>query len=302
MRKYPLLARASLTALAVVIGFAVLPSPSADAGGKGFVSAQNLHRVAGSSEPGAQGGYRTWLRVRGDGTIVQSFSVWIRGLFDADGSTLWMASPGELDVEEVADFAYSDNGAGRYLVKTDSRRSVNPELPLGVERVLDLLRSPIEVRIPGFDAEDEAILRGSLVEFRYRGVGGGGRRSRLRQPPDPLDPVDPGATGFLRVWKRGRDSFGDPRQGVIVLAAGLTPDDFYEVWMEDAAGDMQEVGEMTTTVDGTGFFNLDSRDGDTLPPEIDVEDVRELFGRRVELRRSGFDEYSLVGLFPRLRR
>ena len=38
-----------------------------------------------------------------------------------------------------------------------------------------------------------------------------------------------------------------------------------------------------------------------IPAELDAEDVRDLGGRRIELRRSGFTDYSLAGILPRLR-
>ncbi|MHC4821417.1 MAG: hypothetical protein ACYTDX_06825, partial [Planctomycetota bacterium] len=101
--------------------------------------------------------------------------------------------------------------------------------------------------------------------------------------------------------RKKADSFGDRAQGIVLFARGLLEDDDYEVWIEDEFGDMQEVGEIYTTIDGQGLWDIDTGRDDTLPFEAGIEDVRDLQGRRIELRRFGEVDYSLAGLFPRIR-
>jgi len=290
---------------AVLAALLALSLP-AGAGAEGLVARTTLGPVAASGESAASGTVEAWLRVRGDGSVLQSFRVTFRGLSDGEGATLWMAKPGAIDLEEVGEFAVS-GGTGRFQVGAGGT-GVAGDLPLGVARVLDLLRAPVEVRVPGGDLEDEAVLSGEVGVFRFRplyssGDGVRGRRARLLRPPPPTVPPDESARGFVRLWVQRRVTPAGPEeeQGISIYARDLTEDATYEVWMEDAAGDLQDVGEMVTTADGNGLFVVDTREGDTLPPEVDTADVRVLFGRRVELRRSGDPDYALVGLCPRVR-
>ncbi|MHC4922964.1 MAG: hypothetical protein ACYTG4_02660 [Planctomycetota bacterium] len=295
-----------LTALAVASAFLVLV-PVAE-GTKGFVSKRTLNPVRGSSEPDMTGGISLWLKVRGNGSRVQQVSAWFKGAFDAEGATLWMAQPGESELEAVADFATADNGSGLYKITVDDDGDGGNVLPAGADNVLELLRAPVEIRIPGFDLDDEPVLFGKVADFRYKTLPGSGRKSvrskkrRLRLPPEPLPLLDDSAKGFIRIWKRKKaDSFGDRAQGIVLFARGLLEDDDYEVWIEDEFGDMQEVGEIYTTIDGQGLWDIDTGRDDTLPFEAGIEDVRDLQGRRIELRRFGEVDYSLAGLFPRIR-
>lgn len=297
---------AAAAAFAAVLLLA--PGPAADAG-DGFVARQPLRVVSAGGEPDAQGGFESTLRVTNGRRVLQSFTVWFRGLSLAEGATLWMARPGDAELESVASFAVAENGSGVWSVRIDSSLGTNPELPLGVETVLELVRAPIEVRVPGGGLDDVPVLRGRIGNYRFRdvrsGKGEGGTRSRrtpLRLPPEPVPVVDDGASGQVRVWRqRRRGDLADLHQGLTVFATGLTEDDVYEVWLEDASGVLVEIGEMESTEDGLAFFSLDTRMDDDLPSEADVETVRDLSGRRLEIRRSGFDDPSLVALLRRIR-
>jgi len=295
-------------AVVAVLAAAALVAP-ADAKTEGLVARTRLHPVPTAGQFGATGGIQAYFRVRGDGSSVQGFRVWVDGVLDADGfedatgATLWMAKPGDVELEQVAELATFE-GMGVYEVTVDSNRDVNDTLPLGVTRILDLLRAPVEVRVPNADLEDVAALSGSIGVFRFRAVDSPrGRRSALRRPPEPAVPPDADAQGLVQLWRLRRREAGEVivESGMGLIARGLSPDAEYEVWIEDEAGDLAEVDETTTTAEGQAVYHFAARDGDTIPPEIGADDVRELYGRRVELRRSGEEQYSLAGLFPRVR-
>jgi len=286
---------------------AFLPGGVADAG-DGFVMRESLHFIPSAGEPDAIGGIEAWLRVTNDHKLVQSFTVWFKGLSDvSDGATLWMAPEGGYSYEEVAPFAVSANGTGIWSVYLDSSWENNPELPLGVERILDLHSVRVEVRVPR-DGDDEPVLAGQIFGYHYgsipNGKGGPGtrvKRARMKQPPAPVEAPDV-ARGRLRVWRqKKKGDLASLDQGFEIFALDLTPDDTYEVWLEDAAGEMIYLDETDSTSEGLAYFSLDTRYDGLLPIEADVETVRDLSRRRVELRRTGFEEPSLVGLFPRIR-
>jgi hypothetical protein len=297
----------TLAVATLAVGLFATSVPGAD----GLVSRANLRRVPGSLEPDAKGGVETWLLVRGDGSVQQRFQVWVQGLFDAEGSTLWMAKPGDIELEQVGEFAFS-GGSGRFQVGIDTARDGEDlaELPMGVEKVLELLRAPVEVRVPGDEFDDEPVLEGEVGVFRLRSVHAGSqrkgvssRRSKLRRPRDPLPVLEPTARGYVRLWKRTENLGFGPElvQGITVYAQGLTEDADYEIWMEDPAGDLQYVGDAISTAEGQALYALSTADGDTLPSELDVEDVSDLVGARVEFRRSGDATYALAGLCPRVK-
>jgi hypothetical protein len=220
-----------------------------------------------------------------------------------------MAAPGTFEAEEVADFAVAENGSGIWAVKANTGWASSPELPLGVDAVTKLAGALVEVRLPGDDLEDAPVLAGKLGDFDYGDLparpGSPGnviRTFRLRLPPDLDARPDEAARGAGRIWrKRGRGDLADKDQGVDLFAAGLTEDETYEVWLEDAHGEMIEVGEAVSTAEGMAFFSVDTRAGDALPFEAEVETVGDLARRRLELRRTGFDEPSLVAILPRIR-
>jgi hypothetical protein len=300
MRRLRPAALAALLLLAPVLA----PAPDA-AAGLGFLARGLLRPTVGSVEPDARGGYVSWLRQRTDKSIVQGFKVWFTGMSDATDATLWMVGPGELAAEEVGSFAVSDSGAGIWEVVVDSAKDDGAEVPLSAESVLRLEAGVLQVRVPGGDGADLAVLRAEIGDFRWRsldiGMGGTGRRAttRLREPPEPVASPDAGAEGRVRLWRRRAG--GSAHQGLILFARGLAEDGAYEVWMEDPAGTLVEVGEFDATVDGLGFWTIDSRAGDLIPAALGADDVRELRGRRIEVRQSGFTDPSLVALLPRLR-
>ncbi|NUN53796.1 MAG: hypothetical protein HUU06_13570, partial [Planctomycetaceae bacterium] len=185
-RRPAALPAAALAAAALL----VLGGAPADAG-EGFLLRTPLRVVLGSGEAEAVGGVEARLRVTNARTTVQSFTVWFRGLSDAEGATLWMAKPGEFETEEVADFAVADNGSGIWTVKADSGWETSPDLPLGVEAVTALAGARVEVRLPGDDLEDAPVLSGKLGDFDYGDLparpgapGNVVRTFRLRLPPD----------------------------------------------------------------------------------------------------------------------
>ncbi len=291
------------TALALAAAVAVLAVPAT--GRDGLVAKSGLHRVPGSDSFGVSGGVKAWLLVRGDGSVQQQFSVWAQGLFGEDFVTLWMAAPGDLELEQVAEMAvYGD--AARFQVGRDSNREANPDLPLGVERVLELLRAPVEVRIPDVD-DDIRVLEGEVGVFRLRSIStGGGRKgvasrsSRLKRPRRPLEPVDEEARGYIRLWRERGDRSG---QGITVFAQGLAPETDYEVHIEGPDGELVPVADdVVSTAEGQALFVVNTRDGpdETLPEDLEVDSVSELAGRRIEVRQAGSDEYSLVGILPRV--
>ncbi|MHC4822110.1 MAG: hypothetical protein ACYTDX_10375, partial [Planctomycetota bacterium] len=221
-----------LTALAVASAFLVLV-PVAE-GTKGFVSQRGLKPVRGSITPGVTGGITLWLKVRGNGSRVQQISAWFKGAIDQDelpieeGATLWMAKPGETELEAIADFAMSEGGSGIYKLTVDEDGAGGNELPLGVNNVLELLRAPVEIRVPGDDLDDEPVLFGKVADFRYKSLPRAGRKSvrskkrRIRRPPEPLPLLDESAKGYIRIWKsRELDEFDDRVQGIVLFARGL---------------------------------------------------------------------------------
>jgi len=287
------------------LGAALLPAPAADAG-EGFVGRCPLFPVAGAGADAATGGVTAWQRRRNDNSFVQGLRLWVRGLDDAEGATLWVTPPGRLDAEEVGDLAWAENGSAYFEVLVDSRYDNGAEIPGGAESMYRLQGAVFEVRVPGASLEDLPALRGRLRDFRWRDFvlrpgspGTRGRTAPMVRPPPPVVPPDDLARGKVRVWRRPRP--GGARMGISVFARGLTGEETYEVWIEDPAGDLQEVGSLESTGDGLGFWSLDTDAGDTLPPEAGEDDVRGLARRRIELRRSGFTDPSLVALFPRVR-
>ena len=288
--------RRSLLPTAALLAALLLPSAGADAG-KGFFVQQNLNPVFGTSEPDARGGFSSWFRMRSDKSTVQGLKVWVQGLSDSEGASLWMAKPGDAETQEVAQLAVAENGSGFFEVVIDSARDDGAEIPLGVESVLRLYFGVVEIRVPGAELDDVPVLRAKIGTFHYETIDltGPGRTAELRRPPPPAPLPDDFARGTVRTWRRREQ--GAIQQGVTLNASGLTADSDYEIWIEDAAGTLVEVGELAATSEGLGYWSLDTRYGDTLPPGIDVDSVRDLRRRRVELRRSGFDDYSLAGLF-----
>ncbi len=300
----------SLTTIPAAAALAALLFAAAPAdAGRGFLARQPLHRVPGTGETDARGGFSAWLRVRSDHSVVQGISVWFRGLVDAEGATLYMAKPGDAEPTEVGAFAVSDNGSGHWAIELNSNREDNPALPLGVENVLKLARGRIHVRIPSGEEADTTVLQAVIGDFGFRdldlGAGAAGEKSRavaLRQAPPPGIAPDEVAAGKARIFrKRPRGSTSEGYEGLQVFASGLTEDGGYDVWIEDGVGDLRFVGTGDATPEGLFFFSLDSRAGDAIPSDLDAEDVRGLGGRRLEVRRSGFDEYSLAAVLPRLR-
>jgi hypothetical protein len=277
----------------------LLPAPPA-VGGEGLQSSADLRRVPGSTEPDARGGYTAFFRARNDGGTTQGIRVWATGLSDATEASVWMAKPGDAETEEVASLAGSENGSGVWEVIVDSSFSGGDGLPLGAGSVLELFGGVIEIRVSGVDF-DEPVLRAKVSPFRWRELRTGprGRVSALRRAPEFEDVVDEFASGTARLWRKRRG--GEVRHGLAVFAKGLTPDDFYEIWIEDASGALVMAGEADSTSEGLAYFALGTGDGETFPPEIDADTIRDLSRRRVEVRRSGFDGYSLAGLFPRVR-
>jgi hypothetical protein len=293
--------RLRLAASAAVAAAVLAAAPSV--AGNGFTASRDLIPIFGSLEPDAAGGLEAFLQVRGDGSIRQGLRVWIQGLSDATGATLWMANPGDVELEEVGEFAAYE-GFGRFEVVNDTGRAAQDDLPLGAERMLNLLRAPVEVRVPGDDVEDEAILFGQIPEFKFRAIGGGkrkglsSRKAPLRLPRDPFPVVDDAARGFVRLWRR-RVQGEVVDQGFTAYATGLTEDAEYEIWVEDEVGDMQLAGECTSTAEGQAYFVVSDGAGD-LPLELG-DDLSLLPGRRVEFRRAGDEEFSLAGTCPRVR-
>lgn len=295
----------ALLLAALGLGAALLPAPVAEAG-DGFVGRCPLLPIPGAGADDATGGVTAWLRVRQDDSLVQGLRVWVRGLDDSEGASLWITLPGQQDAEEVGDLAWAENGSAYFEVVVDSRYDNGAEIPGGVESMVKLTRAFLEVRVPGPALEDVPVLRGRLTHFRFRSVvlragspGTRGRTARMVRPPPPVVPPDDAARGSLRVWRRPRPA--GARMGITVFARGLTAEETYEVWIEDPAGDLQEVGSLDSTGDGLGYWSLDTDAGDTLPPEAGEDDVRGLAGRRLEIRRSGFTDPSLVALVPRVR-
>lgn len=298
-------------ALAAAAAALLAPGPAAE-GGEGFLVRRPLHVVPASGETGAAGGIEAWLRVTNGHRVLQGFSVWFRGLSDAEGATLWMALEGETELEEVVAIPAADDGSGLYVLRSDSSWENPPELPLAVETVLKLEGARVEVRAPLGGAEDVPVLRGSIGDFRFGDVEGRGnpsvrsRKVALEEPPPPALHEDDGARGFLRSFRRKSRGGAEPAfSGFSVYASGLTEDELYEVWIQTDPSDPETVEyvglEFTTTADGLGFFSFDTRSGDILPAELDADDVRDLSGRRLEVRRTGYADASLVGIFPRLR-
>ncbi|HEU4394261.1 MAG TPA: hypothetical protein VFS92_01770 [Planctomycetota bacterium] len=296
---------------AAALAAALLPAPAASSS-DGFLGRAGLFPVPFSGQFEATGGVTAWFRLRGDKSSIQGMRVWVKDLLDEDGlpieegATLWMTKPGEFETQEVASLACTEDGSGYFEVVIDSRVDDGSVIPLEQESMLKFLRATIEIRIPSALGEDVPALRGSITSFRYRdivlGEGAPGTRSRtarLIQPPDPAIPPDDFAAGRARLWRR-RAPLG-PRMGVAVLARGLEPDLDYEVLVEDPAGDLQPVGLLTSTLEGVGYWAIEIEPGDTLPPEFAEDDVRGLARRRVEVRRSGSTDPSLVGILPRLR-
>lgn len=290
---------------AVLLAGLLLSAPGADAA-KGFFAQQDLHLAPGTSQFGARGGFTSYFRIRNDHTVVQGFRVWATGLEDSlglrltTGATLWMSLNGE-DVEEIAEMACAENGTAVWEVVVDARDPDKPELPLSAESVLKFNGGKIEIRVPDANLADVPVLKGTVGDFHWEEirVTGRGRVATLRTAPPPGVVPDEAAAGFVRVWRRREH--GVPEQGFAIFASGLTEDETYEVWIEDAGGTLVESGSLDATSDGLGYFSIDSRAGDDLPDGIDVTTVRDLSRRRVELRRSGFTDYSLAGLFPRMR-
>jgi len=195
--------------------------------------------------------------------------------------------------------AWTDNGSAVFEVVIDSARDDGAEIPLGVESVLRFYYGVIEVRVPGADLEDVPALRVKVGQFRFEEIDldGPGRSAELRRAPPPGTVPDDLARGSVRIWRR--KSAGVVQQGVSLVARGLTPDSDYGVWIEDEGGTLVETGTLVATSEGLGYWALDTRYGDTLPTDLGIDAVKDLRRRRVELRRDGFDEYSLAGLFPR---
>ncbi len=297
------------TSLAFAVAAAALlaPGPSAE-GGDGFL----MRRPLLSLSAGVSGGIEAWLRVTNGHRVVQGFSVWFRGVsgtgvFHMESAALWMASPGETDLEEVVTIPVSENGSGLYQIRLDSSFETNPEIPLGAETVLNLERGLVEVRITRTNLSETTILEGRVGPFRWDEVDGrGNRATRSRRTDLQATAEDEGARATLRSFRRRTRGDAEPAyQGFSIYATGLTEDETYEVWIQTDPDDplSLEFLDMSflSTADGLGFFSFDTREGDLLPDELGVEDVRDLYGLRLELRRSGFDDPSLVGFFPRLR-
>ncbi len=300
-----------MMAAALVASAVALSLPGSDAGaGEGFVLSQSLHVVTSSGETEAVGGVEAWLRVTNAHTVVQSFRVWCKGLSETeDGATLWMAAPGTSELEEVAPLALAANGTGQWRVYVDSGWETNAELPLGVERILDLQGGLIEIRRPGAGLEDEPFLAGTIGDARWRDIpspdgspGSRVKRARLHRPPEPVVAPDSTARGTVRLWRqRKRGDIATLEQGLDLFAQGLTEDETYEVWIEDAAGVMVWIEDIDSTSEGMAMFSIDTRYGDLLPAEADVETVRDFARRRLELRRVDYEDPSLVAVLPRIR-
>ena len=172
--------------------------------------------------------------------------------------------------------------------------------------MVKLAGARIEVRIPGVDLDDAPVLQGRIARFHFEDIvlrpgdpGTRGRGVEMSRPIDPVIPPDDRAVGDLRAWRCPRK--GGPRQGLAIYARNLTPEEAYEVHIEDPTGVMQATGSLESTLDGLGYWSVDTGVGDDLPVEAGEDDVRRLKGRRVELRRSGFSDPSLIGIVPRIR-
>ncbi len=283
---------------AVLLAGLLAPAPGAG-GARGFFLQQPLHVASGSPEPTAKGGFTSWFRTRNDLSTVQGLKVWVQGLSDAEGASLWMGKPGDADTQEIAKMAWAENGSAVFEVVVDSAVDDGSEIPLGVESVLRFFYGFIEIRVPGADLVDAPVLRARVGKFSFEEIelNGPGRHANLRRAPSPGAVPDDLARGSVRYWRRR--SGGAVQQGVSLDAQGLTADSDYEIWIEDEGGTLVEVGALAATSEGQGHWALDTRYGDTLPAGIGVDGVRDLARRRVELRRAGFTDYSLAGLFPR---
>jgi hypothetical protein len=279
-------------ALALGLSLAAPGSGAAD----GFFLQQDLHLAANTSETSARGGVTSWFRVNPDRTTVQGIRVWVQGLSDSFGAAVWMAKPGTSATEEVATMADSANGSAVWEVVVNSRDQNKPPLPLKVESVLKLTGGKIEIR-----ASDVVVLQGKVGDFDWGrlNLSGPGRTSTLLRAPPPGAVPDDAATGLVRLWRRRAK--GNEQWALSIFAKGLTADETYEIWIEDGGGNLVTVDTLVSTADGLGFFNLDSRYDGALPSGIDVVKVGDLSRRRVELHKTGVSDFSLAGLFPRLR-
>ena len=299
-----------LLAAAALVAAALLPAPEA-ASAQGFLGRAPLFPVPFAGQDEATGGATAWFRYRNDRTSVQGLRIWVKGLLDEfgdpviEGATLWMTAPGEFETQQVGSLACTENGSAFFEVVIDSRSEDPAEIPLGAASLLAFERALIEIRIPDAAGEDVPALRGRILDFRFRDIvlgegppGGRGRTARMVRPPDPVIPPDDFAVGRARLFRR-RTPDG-PRMGIAVFARGLAPDQEYDVLIEDPAGDLQVVGELISTIEGLGYWAIDTGVGDTLPPETGEDDVRGLARRRVEIRRAGLTDPSLVGILPRL--
>jgi hypothetical protein len=289
--------RPILLSAALLAGL-LLPSPGADAG-RGFFVQQNLRQVLGSGEPDAIGGFTSYFRTRNDHSTVQGLKVWVQGLSDAEGASLWMGKAGDAETQEIAKLAWTDNGSARFEVVIDSALDDGAVIPLGVESVLRFFGGVVEVRVPGADLVDAPVLRAKVGDFDFTEIDltPSGRNADLRRAPPPGAVPDETARGSVRLWRKRQA--GAIQEGVSLSARGLTADSDYEIWIEDAGGSLVEVGALSATTEGLGYWALNTRYGDTLPAGIGVDTVKDLRRRRIELRRAGFTDYSLAGLFPR---
>ncbi len=284
-------------ALAFGVCLAAPPSGAAD----GLLFQRELHLVSGTLETGARGGVTTWFRVNPDRSTVQGFRVWVQGLSDSTDASIWITKPGSDTAEEAATMAAADNGSAVWEVVVNSH-DLNPlDLPLKVESVLKLREGKIEIQVAG-----EPVLRGKIGDFDWgsldAALAGPGRTAAMRRAPPPGVVPDDAARGVVRLWRRRvRGDPQNPLWALTVFAKGLTADETYEVWIEDDTGSLVEVGSMDSTGDGLGLFSLDKRYGGDFPPGIGVSRVQDFSRRRIELRRSGFTDYSLAGLIPRMR-
>jgi len=306
-----MLARRTLGIAALALGAALLSAPPAGAG-EGFLGRCPLFPVLGAGQDGATGGVTAWFRQRNDRSTVQGLRVWVRGLVDAEGAALWVTPPGLTDAQEVGDLALAQDsdgeltGSGYFEVIVDSRFDDGSEIPAGLESMVKLASARIEVRTTDADAVETASLQGRIPEFRFRDIvlrpgspGTSGRTVRMVRPPEPVVPPDDVARGSVRIWRRPQA--GGARMGLAIYARFLTADESYEVWLEDPAGELQEVGALDSTADGLGYWSVDTATGETLPPEAGEDDVRGLRGRRIEIRRSGVTDPSLIAILPRVR-
>lgn len=266
------LTRAALIALAVFS-----PAALAAPGGGGKKDSQIcLVRPDDGPDDNAKGTLR--IREKGNGSSFEIHAIKV----NADHAFhAWLEDP--IDSDTFVDIG-TLKGGGSQKLKFDTKK--DDDLPLDAASLDDLMGRKLQIR-----HGDDVILRGTVPPF--------GLEKKPLKAAVTME-AEPGAPDEDMSFKLSLRSKEDKGQERIDLKAKKVPwdDGPFHVFVEDGVGSgvFVDAGKMDKKGGSGGAWRRDMKQGQALPAGADF--VKELAGRRIEVRRTSDDLLYVGGDIP----